>query len=71
VIRRERLRPNAALGNVPAKRFPPRAKILNLNAILGWSVKRNFDAIPVVEWNAEARAKLAQFIFVEFSSAGA
>ena len=66
VVCDERFRTNATLGNVAAERFAPRAKILNFDTVLGRPVERNLDAIHVVQRNAEARAELAQLIFVEF-----
>ncbi len=66
VVGGQGFRTNAALGNVAAQRFAPRAKVLNLDAILGRPVKRDFDAILVVQGNAEARAELAQLVLVEF-----
>jgi len=48
------------------QRFAPRAEILNFDAVFWRPVERNFDAILVVQWNAEARAELAQLVFVEF-----
>src|SRR5256885_11607459 len=66
VVCDKRFRTNATPGNVAAKRFAPCAKILNFDTVLGRPVERNLDAIHVVQGNAEARAELAQLIFVEF-----
>src|SRR5437773_2398382 len=66
VIREERLGPNAALGNISAQRLAPRPKVLNLNAVFGWPIEWNLDAILVVQGNAEPRAEFPQFVFVEF-----
>ena len=66
VVSGQRLRTDAALGDVAAQRFAARPKILNLDTVLGRPVERNLDAILVVQRNSKARAEFAQLVFVEF-----
>src|SRR5216110_1927717 len=48
------------------QRFAPSPQILNIRAVFRGPVKRQLDAVFVVQRNAKAGAELAQFVFVEF-----
>src|ERR1700688_83459 len=55
---------HTALWNISAQGFAARANILNFIAVFRRAIKRNFDAVVVIEWNSEARAEDAQLVFV-------
>src|SRR5690349_9563891 len=65
MIGRERLRTHAARGNVPSERFTSSAKILDLDAVFRGAIEWDFDAILIVQRNAEARTKYLQLFFVQ------
>ena len=62
----EGLGTHTALGNVAAQGFAARANILNFRAVFRRAIKRNFDAVLVIEWDGEAGAEDAQLVFIQF-----
>src|ERR1700676_2432010 len=65
VIGDERLRADTALGDIAAESFASRAEILDLYAVFGGAIERNFDTVLIVQRNAEARAKYLKLFFVQ------
>ncbi len=61
----ERLRTHAALGDVAAERLAARAQILDFDAVFGGAIKGHFDAVLVVQGNAETRAKFLELFLVQ------
>ena len=52
--------------HVAAQRFAPRPQVFHFLAVFRRAVKRRIGDPVVGDWNPEARAKLAQFVLVEF-----
>jgi len=65
VVGNQRLRTKCCAWDVAAERFAPGAKILEFRRCPRPADRTEPDAIDIVQRNAEARAELAQLVFVE------
>ena len=64
VVGGEGLGTYAAHWNVATQGFAARANILNFRAVFRRAIKRNFDAVVVIERDGEARTEDAQLVFI-------
>src|SRR5712671_1703123 len=59
------LRADAALRHVAAEGLAAGAEVLDFDAVFGRTIERHFDAVLIIQRNAETRTKYLQLFFVQ------